>query len=208
MAEKGRRATRNIASARFTPTRREMDDDWLDDREGVDGVPPPLRTTVTPLRSRTIVTRNTSPDVPFDRSVNAYVGCDHAHTVVCPRLGAGIQSSHARISRQRRTRLNGSKVTIAQGGRSAIVKTMNQAKVIGPSKPTSYIVITNAQATSHTGSSARKEIRLNRSRERGRKAIAVARTAPTAAATIIVESANPSHICGVVAPLARGSQSA
>jgi len=77
MSARGRGAIENAASTRFGLPTREADGDWLDDRQGVDGVLPPLRTTVIPLRSRTIVTRNTSPDVPFDRSVNAYVGCEH-----------------------------------------------------------------------------------------------------------------------------------
>src|SRR5438445_10545 len=38
---------------------------------------PPLRTTVTPEATRTIITRNDSPDVPFDRSINPYRGCEH-----------------------------------------------------------------------------------------------------------------------------------
>ena len=36
-----------------------MDGDWLDDREGVDGEMPPLRTTVTIEKPRTIITRKT-----------------------------------------------------------------------------------------------------------------------------------------------------
>lgn len=38
---------------------------------------PPLRTTVTKDATRTIIARNTSPDVPFDRSINPYRGCEH-----------------------------------------------------------------------------------------------------------------------------------
>jgi DNA repair photolyase len=36
-----------------------------------------LHTTVTTETARTIIARNTSPDVPFDRSLNAYRGCEH-----------------------------------------------------------------------------------------------------------------------------------
>ncbi len=39
--------------------------------------PPPLPTTVQVDRSRTVITRNQSPDVPFDRSINPYRGCEH-----------------------------------------------------------------------------------------------------------------------------------
>ncbi|TMJ14362.1 MAG: PA0069 family radical SAM protein, partial [Alphaproteobacteria bacterium] len=51
--------------------------DWLDDRDGIDDGPPPLRTTVTVEQPRTVITRNTSPDIGFDRSINAYRGCEH-----------------------------------------------------------------------------------------------------------------------------------
>lgn len=37
----------------------------------------PLRTEVTVETPRRIITRNQSPDVPFDRSVNPYRGCEH-----------------------------------------------------------------------------------------------------------------------------------
>ncbi|WP_093115932.1 PA0069 family radical SAM protein [Salinihabitans flavidus] len=36
-----------------------------------------FRTFVTTERPRSAITRNTSPDVPFDRSVNPYRGCEH-----------------------------------------------------------------------------------------------------------------------------------
>lgn len=38
---------------------------------------PPLRTEVIEDATRGIITRNTSPDVPFDRSINPYRGCEH-----------------------------------------------------------------------------------------------------------------------------------
>jgi DNA repair photolyase len=49
----------------------------MDDRWAIDGEAPPLRTTVALERPKTIISRNTSPDIPFDRSVNAYRGCEH-----------------------------------------------------------------------------------------------------------------------------------
>ena len=73
----GRGATANTTSTRFTLPTREADGDWLDARDHVDGDPPPLRTNVTPLAARTIITRNTSPDIGFDRTINAYNGCEH-----------------------------------------------------------------------------------------------------------------------------------
>ena len=39
--------------------------------------PAPLRTEVTLEKPRTIVSRNDSPDIGFDRSVNPYRGCEH-----------------------------------------------------------------------------------------------------------------------------------
>ena len=36
-----------------------------------------LRTEVAIERPRSVITRNTSPDVPFDRSINPYRGCEH-----------------------------------------------------------------------------------------------------------------------------------
>ncbi len=72
-----RGATLNQVSGRFDAKATEADDDWRDLAESVDGTLPPLRTTVTVERPRTIITRNQSPDIPFDRSINAYRGCEH-----------------------------------------------------------------------------------------------------------------------------------
>ena len=73
----GRGAQSGAAPQRFGLAAREADGDWLDAQESVDGTPGKLRTTVTEERPRTILTFNQSPDVPFDRSVNAYRGCEH-----------------------------------------------------------------------------------------------------------------------------------
>ena len=72
-----RGATLNAESRRFNLPQSEADGDWLDAQADIDGAPPPLRTTVTVEHPRTIITRNQSPDVPFDRSINAYRGCEH-----------------------------------------------------------------------------------------------------------------------------------
>ena len=50
--------------------------EWLDQVEALDGVPK-RRTTVTIEHPKSILTRNSSPDIGFDRSVNAYRGCEH-----------------------------------------------------------------------------------------------------------------------------------
>ncbi|MFM5930218.1 MAG: PA0069 family radical SAM protein [Novosphingobium sp.] len=74
---RGRGAQSGAVSRRFGLAERAFDGDWLDDRTGIDGDAPKLRTTVTEERARTIISRNTSPDIPFDRSINAYRGCEH-----------------------------------------------------------------------------------------------------------------------------------
>ena len=69
---RGRGATANPAG-RFERTERHaFDDGW----QTLDELPP-FRTEVTVERARRIVTRNESPDLPFDRSANAYRGCEH-----------------------------------------------------------------------------------------------------------------------------------
>lgn len=73
---RGRGATDNRTSRRFGLPAREADGDWLDAALSGDSLPP-LRTTVTELRPRTILSFNDSPDIPFDRSLNAYAGCEH-----------------------------------------------------------------------------------------------------------------------------------
>jgi len=72
-----RGATENTASRRFNLPAREADGDWLDAQIEIDGEAPPLRTSVTIERPKTIISKNQSPDVPFDRSINAYRGCEH-----------------------------------------------------------------------------------------------------------------------------------
>ena len=76
-ARPGRGAPENRTPDRFNLPMREADGDWLDAREELDGEPPPLRTTVTVEHPKTIITRNQSPDIGFDRSINAYRGCEH-----------------------------------------------------------------------------------------------------------------------------------
>jgi DNA repair photolyase len=73
---KGRGATRNPTPVRFNLKERVAEGDWLDSVEALDGVPK-RRTTVTIEHPKTILTRNQSPDIGFDRSVNAYRGCEH-----------------------------------------------------------------------------------------------------------------------------------
>ena len=68
---RGRGATAN-PDGRFEATRREaFDDGWHPDAVA------PRRTEVTVERARTLITRNDSPDISFDRSINPYRGCEH-----------------------------------------------------------------------------------------------------------------------------------
>ena len=69
---RGRGAVSN-AAGRFEATTREGFDDGWEIEEHV----APLRREVLSESPRTIIARNTSPDLPFDRSVNAYRGCEH-----------------------------------------------------------------------------------------------------------------------------------
>src|SRR3954464_2483920 len=75
-ARAGRGAPENRTPIRFNLPSREADGDWLDEREELDGLPP-LRTTVTVEKPKTIISRNQSPDIGFDRSINPYRGCEH-----------------------------------------------------------------------------------------------------------------------------------
>ncbi|WP_287978509.1 PA0069 family radical SAM protein [Sphingomonas sp.] len=72
-----RGATSNHESARFNLPQQEIDGDWLDARDAIDGAPLPRATTVTVEHPRTIISRNASPDIGFDRSINPYRGCEH-----------------------------------------------------------------------------------------------------------------------------------
>jgi DNA repair photolyase len=67
------RGTLSNATGRYEPLARVVfDDGWqnLDDL-------PPFKTSVTVDATRKIITRNDSPDISFDRSINPYRGCEH-----------------------------------------------------------------------------------------------------------------------------------
>ena len=70
---RGRGAVSNPAG-RFEALREEAFDDGWDARD-----PPPQRvpTEVIIDRTKSIIARNDSPDIPFDRSINPYRGCEH-----------------------------------------------------------------------------------------------------------------------------------
>ena len=69
---RGRGAATN-ASGRFEIlSRQDFDDGWTRDE-----APEPLVTEVTWEKPRSVITRNDSPDISFDRSINPYRGCEH-----------------------------------------------------------------------------------------------------------------------------------
>ena len=69
---RGRAAGLN-PSGRFEPSSRHLfDDGW----QTLDELPP-FKTTATAEKPRSIIARNDSPDIPFDRSINPYRGCEH-----------------------------------------------------------------------------------------------------------------------------------
>ena len=69
---RGRGAHSN-ASGRYEPLARVVFDDGWEKIEDL----PPFKTTVTVDATRKIITRNESPDISFDRSINPYRGCEH-----------------------------------------------------------------------------------------------------------------------------------
>ena len=70
---KGRGAVSNRTGRFERHATEAFDDGWgLPDEE-----PTPLRTEVVEERPKRIITRNDSPDIGFDRSINPYRGCEH-----------------------------------------------------------------------------------------------------------------------------------
>ena len=69
---RGRAASANI-SGRFEPlVREDVDDGW----GGLEDLPP-FKTQVAHERPRSLIAKNDSPDLAFDRSINPYRGCEH-----------------------------------------------------------------------------------------------------------------------------------
>ncbi len=74
-----RPANKSRGALSFVPGRYErdareaFDDGWQRDDEPA----PPLETRVREERARSIISKNDSPDIPFDQSVNPYRGCEH-----------------------------------------------------------------------------------------------------------------------------------
>src|SRR5579883_3438920 len=71
---KGRGALSNREGRFETTVHHAEDDGWPRDAEAS---PPRPETRVSLERARSIISRNDSPDVPFEQSVNPYRGCEH-----------------------------------------------------------------------------------------------------------------------------------
>ncbi|MDH5486827.1 MAG: radical SAM protein, partial [Gammaproteobacteria bacterium] len=71
-AVKGRGTVSNPEGRFERLTRDPYDDGWT-----VEEDIPPLKTTVRIEQCRSIITRNDSPDIPFEQSINPYRGCEH-----------------------------------------------------------------------------------------------------------------------------------
>jgi DNA repair photolyase len=74
-ARKGRGAVSNIQGRYELNGRESYDDGWARDDE--DDAPPTFKTQVTDEFAKSILSRNASPDVPFNVSLNPYRGCEH-----------------------------------------------------------------------------------------------------------------------------------
>ena len=70
---KGRGAASNESGRFETERRMPFDDGW----GTTDQEPTPLTTSLSIDATRTIIARNDSPDIGFDRSINPYRGCEH-----------------------------------------------------------------------------------------------------------------------------------
>jgi DNA repair photolyase len=74
-ALKGRGAVSNLQGRFEVNGRERFEDGWTQEEE--DEEPKPFKTHVTDEFAKTILTRNTSPDIPFNVSLNPYRGCEH-----------------------------------------------------------------------------------------------------------------------------------
>ena len=110
---RGRAAATNAAGRFERHARVPVDDGW-GGRGGwgraadSDAAPSVLRTEVREERPRSVITRNTSPDLPFDRSLNPYRGCEHGCIYCFARpthswlgLSAGLDFETRLIARPR-----------------------------------------------------------------------------------------------------------
>lgn len=70
--KKGRGATYNPAVRYHSTETQAVDDGWSTQEPQA-----PLRTSLTPDSARAVISYNQSPDIPFDRAINPFRGCEH-----------------------------------------------------------------------------------------------------------------------------------
>ncbi len=75
-AHKGRGALSN-PEGRFESIRKQVEEDGWNTPPDEEDEPAPLETLLRPDPTRSIITRNQSPDIPFSQSINPYKGCEH-----------------------------------------------------------------------------------------------------------------------------------
>lgn len=82
------RGTAHNPHNRFAPNHSVVEDDgWYQE------VPQTQGTEVRSETAKSVITRNTSPDLPFDRSINPYRGCSMAASTAMPGLPMPIGTS-------------------------------------------------------------------------------------------------------------------
>ncbi len=72
-ARRGRGASRNPDPRYLASSRERFDDGWEDSDPALE----PLKTTVTEEHPKSIINRISSPDLPFEQTINPYRGCEH-----------------------------------------------------------------------------------------------------------------------------------
>ena len=72
---KGRGAVSNLQGRYELKGRERFDDGWAVE----DSAAAPVKTVVTDEIAKSILSRNTSPDIPFNVSLNPYRGCEHVN---------------------------------------------------------------------------------------------------------------------------------
>jgi DNA repair photolyase len=75
--KKSRGAVSNLQGRFDMDHRDRFDDGWQTDQDAGFGNPPVWKTQVIEEQAKSILTRNASPDVPFNVSLNPYRGCEH-----------------------------------------------------------------------------------------------------------------------------------
>ena len=71
--QRGRGAVSNLENRFTKQSTSEFDDGWQQKLEDL----PALQTTIAAETAKSIISRNQSPDVSFDQSINPYRGCEH-----------------------------------------------------------------------------------------------------------------------------------